>query len=112
MKIALITGASTGIGRRYAEQLAAKGHNILIISNQRELNEEVAAAIEAQYGVRTLPLYADLAQVNSAEQIYDFCQREGLEVDILISNAGILQFGQMLRMRDGLVELIETGFAE
>ena len=108
MKIALITGASTGIGRRYAEQLAAKGHNVLIISNQRELNEEVAAAIEAQYGVRALPLYADLAQVNSAEQIYDFCQREGLEVDILISNAGILQFGQMLRMRDGLVELINA----
>lgn len=108
MKIALITGASSGIGRCYAEQLASKGHNILIISNQREQNEQVAEAIERQYGVRAVALYADLAEVDAAEKIYDYCREQDFEVDILISNAGILQFGQVLRMRDGLIEFINT----
>ena len=108
MKIALITGASSGIGRCYAEQLASKGHNVLIISNQREQNEQVAETIERQYGVRAVALYADLAEVDAAEKIYDYCREQDFEVDILISNAGILQFGQVLRMRDGLIEFINT----
>lgn len=95
MNYALITGASSGIGLEYAHQLADKGHNIIIVSNRREDNERVAAEIAEKYGVVALPLYADLAQPDSAQQIYDWCHECDIEVNILINNAGMLLFSTL-----------------
>jgi len=69
MKFTLITGASSGIGLCYAEQLAAKGENIIVVSNQRERNEEVATDLKQRFGVEAVALYADLSKADSAEQI-------------------------------------------
>ena len=96
MKFALITGSSSGIGLEYARLLAASGHNLVIVSNRAEENEAVAAAIRHDYGVEALALYADLAQGDAAERIYAQCRERGIEVDILISNAGILHFGKLV----------------
>ena len=92
MKYTLITGASSGIGLAYAEQFAAKGHNIIVISNQQERNEEVASDLKQRFGVEALALYSDLSKADSAEQIYEWCKERDIEVSTLVSNAGILQF--------------------
>lgn len=99
MKFALITGASSGIGLAYAEQLAAKGHNIVVVSNQRERNEEVASNLQQRFGVESVALYADLSQSESAEHIYNWCKENNIEVSILVNNAGILQFGMFLHTK-------------
>lgn len=96
MNYALITGASSGIGLEYARQLAAKGYNIIIVSNRDEDNRRVAAEIAEKYGVEALPLFADLSQPDSAQQIYDWCHANNVEVDILINNAGILLFSTLV----------------
>lgn len=57
---ALITGASSGIGYQYARQLAARGYDLLIVSNDAEGIANSAAEIRKQYGVRVTPLYRDL----------------------------------------------------
>ena len=67
MKYTLITGASSGIGLCYAEQFAAKGENIIVVSNQEERNEEVAADLKQRFGVEAVALYADLSKADSAE---------------------------------------------
>ncbi len=95
MNYALITGASSGIGLEYARQLAAKGHNLVIVSNRDEDNRRVAAELTQKYGVKTLPLYADLSQADSAQQIYDWCHERNLEVEILVNNAGMLLFSTL-----------------
>ncbi len=95
MNYALITGASSGIGLEYARQLAEKGHNLIIVSNQNEANQRVAAEIASQYGVEAIPLYADLSQADSAQQIYDWCRENNIEVNILINNAGMLLFSTL-----------------
>ena len=96
MNYALITGASSGIGLEYARQLAAKGYNIIIVSNRDEDNRRVAAEIAEQFGVEALPLYADLSQPDSAQKIYDYCHEQNLEVEILINNAGMLLFSTLV----------------
>ena len=106
MKFTLITGASSGIGLCYAEQFAAKGDNVIIVSNQRERNEEVAAEIKQRYGVEALALYADLSKADSAEQIYEWCKEREIEVTTLVSNAGILQFGMFLNTKPSMAEFI------
>ena len=92
---ALITGGSSGIGRAYAERLAARGYNIITVSNQAEQNAEVAAHLAETYGVHAIPLYKDLSARKSAAEIYDYCKSEGLEVEILVNNAGILLFATL-----------------
>lgn len=106
MKFTLITGASSGIGLCYAEQFAAKGENIIVVSNQRERNEEVATELKQRFGVEVLPLYADLSQSDSAEQIYTWCKERDIEVSTLVSNAGVLQFGLFVHTKPTMADFI------
>ena len=108
MKFTLITGASSGIGLCYAEQFAAKGENIIVVSNQRERNEEVAADIKKRFGVEAVALYADLSKADSAEQIYEWCKEHNYEVSTLVSNAGILQFGMFLNTKPSMADFINN----
>ena len=75
MKFTLITGASSGIGLCYAEQFAQKGNNIIVVSNQHQRNEEVAADIKQRFGVEAIALYADLSQVGIATRLPHFIPR-------------------------------------
>lgn len=95
MDYALITGASSGIGLEYARQLASTGHNVIIVSNCDDDNRRVAAEIATEYSVSALPLYADLSQDGAAESIHDWVTGQGLTVDILINNAGMLLFSTL-----------------
>lgn len=91
--IALVTGASSGIGLEYARQLARDyGCDVVLVSNQEKELGVAAAEIAAEFGVATRSLYMDLSQQDAAEQVYDFCKKEGLEIDVLVNNAGMLIF--------------------
>ncbi len=106
MKFSLVTGGSSGIGLEYVRQLAACGHNVIIVSNRREDNESAACAVRREYGVAALPLYADLSDAGSADMIYDWCRAHDAEVDILISNAGILHFGKLANASPAAIDRI------
>ena len=93
MAYALVTGASSGIGLRYAIALARDyKYNILLVSNQEKELEAAAESISSQFGVQTETLYLNLAAQNAAEQVYKFCKDKKLDVEVLVNNAGILIF--------------------
>lgn len=95
MHYALITGASSGIGLCYAEQLAQRGYNIVVVSNQAQQNELVAEQLRERFAVEAIALYADLTEQDAARKIFESCEKLGIVVDVLVNNAGMLLFGQM-----------------
>lgn len=95
--LALVTGASSGIGLQYATQLARDYHtDLILVSNQKEEQIEVAEQLNKQYGVKTIPLYMDLSRQDAAEELHKYCTDNGYEVDILINNAGVFFFNPLI----------------
>lgn len=89
----MVTGASSGIGREYALQLAAAGYDVILVSNREEENRQVADEIARRCGVAAWPLYADLAEEGAAERIHAATEARGWQVGVLVCNAGMLRFG-------------------
>jgi 3-oxoacyl-[acyl-carrier protein] reductase len=94
-KNALITGAGKGIGKAVALALAAEGVNVILLARTKTDLEQVAA--EAQnFGVKTLILTADIANIDSVNDAVNNAITKFKTIDILINNAGIGKFGKFL----------------
>lgn len=96
-KNALITGAGKGIGKAVALALAAEGTNVILLARTTADLEQVAT--EAQgFGVKTLILTADIADIKSVNQAVEKALAEFKTIDILINNAGVGKFGKFLEL--------------
>lgn len=88
MSTALITGASAGLGCEFARQLAARGTNLVLVARRREPMMALAAEIADAHGVEVEVLQADLSDPKAPGALFEAVQERGLEVDVLINNAG------------------------
>jgi uncharacterized protein len=95
---ALITGASAGIGVALARELAAQGAKLILTARRKERLEALAAELTAR-GAETRIVVADLNDPAAPEQIYAATEGAGLEIDILINNAGLGQYGAFASSR-------------
>ena len=93
---ALVTGASRGIGRALAVELARYGIPLILVARDIEKLKTVAKEIETYYNVPCCTIQADLAAPDCASRIYAATSEAGLKVDILVNNAGICTQGEML----------------
>lgn len=93
--LALVTGASSGMGLMYAETLARSGCDILAVSNQQELLPSLAQRLHEEWGVKAIARYQDLSTPDAADALLQFCDDNALEVDILINNAGMFFFKEL-----------------
>jgi NAD(P)-dependent dehydrogenase (short-subunit alcohol dehydrogenase family) len=87
-KIAVLTGASVGIGLAVAEGLAAEGVNLVLAARQPDRLADAASRIADQYGVRAVPVAGDVATVEGVDQIVKAAHENFGGVDILFNNAG------------------------
>jgi short-subunit dehydrogenase len=101
---ALVTGASQGIGRAIAIELARWDIPLILVARDLDRLTSLAYDLEACYGVQCCVLQADLAKVDAAEKIYQLTHEAGLPVDILINNAGIAYDGLAVDMDVDMVE--------
>ena len=85
---ALITGASSGMGYCYAQQLAARGYQLLIVSNEPAIHEK-AAILRNEYSVQVVSLERDLSLPSAAQELHQYCIDNRLEVAVLVNNAGV-----------------------
>lgn len=99
-KIAIVTGASRGIGRHIALQLAQRGADVAINYRSRQSDaDEVVKEIEAN-GVRALAIKANLAQMPEARSLVRQVQDQWGRIDFLVNNAGITRDKSMKKLTD------------
>jgi len=87
-RLALITGASSGIGAAFARHAAAQGFDVALAARRLPRLEALADEIRATCGVDGLPIEADLADPTEPQQVVDGLAAKGRRVDMLINNAG------------------------
>lgn len=88
MKTALITGASSGIGKALAKLMASKGIHLIISARRLKALEDLKKALEREYKISVHCIAKDLAEVNAAESLYIDVKSLELNVDYLVNNAG------------------------
>ena len=89
--IALITGASSGIGLALAREFAKHGHPLVLVSPVKPEIEDVAARIAAEFDVSAHAVATDLSRETAADEIFDYLIDGGIGIDILVNNAGLGQ---------------------
>ncbi len=87
-KTALITGASSGIGRALAHIHAQKQGNLVLVARSADKLEELKEELEEKYKIAVTLIVKDLSRQESAEEIYNQLKKRGIEIDYLINNAG------------------------
>ncbi len=96
-KWALVTGPSAGIGRELARQLAAAGAHLVLTARRRDRLDVLAAEVRSGHGVRAEVLVSDLAQPETPQAIFDFTREKGIDVELLVNNAGFGLHGEFHR---------------
>ena len=94
----LITGSSRGIGLAIAHHLAAKGHRV-ILNSRSPIAPEVLAQFEG-YEQPVLQATGDISQFEVSKQLVDDLYDQGVQVDVLVNNAGITRDGLIMRMSE------------
>lgn len=112
---ALVTGASSGMGLEFAKQLAKRGYNLLIVSNEQAIHR-VTNEIQDNYqpphttnkssAITIIPLVMDLGQQSAARQLYEYTQAQNIEVEVLVNNAGVYHDRDILDDSEAFTSLI------
>ena len=101
---ALVTGASSGMGVEFARQLAKRGYNLLIVSNEEKITD-VAAEIKSKE-IDVIGLVLDLGQQSSARELYEYTRAHNIEIEVLVNNAGVYHDKDILDDSEGFTSLI------
>lgn len=96
---ALVTGASSGIGREFARQLAAQGLNVALVARRAERLADLAAELIVDHGIAARPIPVDLCADTFLETIREGVA--GLEIGLLVNSAGFSLTGPFLDMQPG-----------
>ena len=102
---AIITGASSGCGYEYARVMAGKGYDLLIVSNEDAIHDK-ADLLRQEYPVKVISLVRNLGVQEAAKELYDYCYTNGIEVEVLINNAGVYHDRDFLDDTEGFNQLI------
>ena len=87
-KTALVTGASSGIGKAFAELLAEKGYALVLTARRRDRLDELAATLRQRHAIEVHTIAADLAEPDASATIAAGLQQQGIAIDVLVNNAG------------------------
>ena len=91
-KLAVITGASGGIGYELSIQFAKNGYNLVLVARRRQILEQFAHELQQQYKIKVIPIALDLTIPESVKTLYNQLKQLYQSVDVLINNAGFGYF--------------------
>src|SRR5260370_12897158 len=93
---ALVTGASSGIGKELSRQLAVNGLNVVIAARRIDLLKELGDGIEREFSVQFRAVQVDLSEEDSIDKIKDVIR--DLDIGLIVSNAGAVKAGEFMTM--------------
>lgn len=93
MPTALITGASSGIGAAFAQELAKRQYDLVLVARSVTKLEEISQQLQNQHKVAVEVITQDLAAPNAAKEVFDAVSHKHLIIDLLINNAGFGDYG-------------------
>ena len=100
MKTALITGASAGIGETFAQELALRQMNLVLVARSQDKLQLLAQKLRSQYKIDVDIIVQDLTVPNAAKAVFDRVNEKGIIIDLLVNNAGFGDYGDFAE-RDG-----------
>ena len=86
--VALITGASSGIGLSFARELACRGYDLVLVARRRDRLESIATELQRQYPIQCRVETVDLSRSEEIEPLVQRLESDGIPVEVLINNAG------------------------
>ena len=95
MTTALITGASTGIGAVFAEQLAEQGHDLVLVARSQDKLQAIADQLVSTYEINATVIVQDLLTEGAATHIFNRLDAQGIDLDLLVNNAGFGTYGEL-----------------
>ena len=108
-KWALVTGASAGIGRALAEELARGGTNLVLTARREDRLRRLAQELSAKYRIQAEVFVANLTHPAAPEAIFQYTQEKGRVIDLLVNNAGFGQYGALHSTEtDRLLQMVQV----
>jgi uncharacterized protein len=112
-RAALVTGASSGIGREFARLMAERGYDLVLVARRAERLNELAAELEQRHGARSLVIPTDLADPAAPQRLFDAVREAGLILEVLVNNAGLTPDARFLdqswEVQAGTVQVMAVG---
>src|SRR5687767_2123768 len=88
-KVALVTGASSGLGKTFAQRLAAQGYDLYIVARRLDRLQGVAHELSEKYKVKVTPLGFDLSKREDRDKLFQATGGDNCQIDLLVNNAGL-----------------------
>ena len=98
MATALITGASAGIGAAFAQELAARQTNLVLVARSEAKLQQLAQQLQDKYKIQVDVVIQDLTEPAAAKAVFETVAQKGLTIDLLINNAGFGEYGDFAKL--------------
>lgn len=93
MKTALVTGASSGIGEAFAQALAKRQYNLILVARSQDKLEQLAQTLREAHNIQIEVIPQDLTEANASQTVFKAVSAQEMQVDLLINNAGFGDYG-------------------